>query len=84
VPHFLLTRLAAGDVKALPRVFGVLAAIPGALGRRRPLRRETMAIIDALTLKPALDLEGARRLRENPPKTSLLSLIGRRMRGIRG
>lgn len=80
VPHFLVTRLAAGDVRAVPRVFGILGGIRGALGRRKPISRKTLALIDALTLEPALDLEAMRRMRREPPRVSLAGLAARRIK----
>ncbi len=80
-PYFLVTRLLSGDVGAFGRLLGIAAGIRGALSRRRPVSRDTVAIIDALTIAPALDVEAMRSLRAQPPKTPFTTLILRRMRG---
>lgn len=82
IPHYLFTRLAAGDLKAFARIFGILRGIRGALGRRRPASTGTVAVIDALTMRPAFDLAQMRHLREDPPRTSFMTLALRRLRGI--
>ena len=83
VPHYVFTRLSRGEVCCIRRVFSILAAVPGALGRRRPISRSTMRIMDALTLAPALSLDEMRRLRENPPRTSLAARLRARLGGSR-
>lgn len=82
VPHYLLTRLGAGDIKAFARVFGILCGIRGALGRRRPVSPDTVAVIDALTTRPAFNLAEMCRRRQDPPHTSFMTLALRRLRGV--
>ncbi len=81
IPRYLVTRLAAGDATSLVRVFRIVAGIKDALVRRRPISRTALAVIDYLTLKPALDLDSMRAVRANPPKVSMLDLLRRRFRG---
>jgi hypothetical protein len=80
-PHFLATRLGAGDLRGAIRTPGLLAGVAGALRRRRPISRATMKLIDALTVKPALSLAEMRALRENPPAVGFAALAARRMGG---
>jgi len=82
IPHFIVTRAAAGDLKAFPRIFGILRGIRGALARRRPVAAATVAIIDALTITPAFDLEEMRAIRRNPPRTRFTALAGKRIKGM--
>jgi len=79
--HFLLTRLAAGDLRAVPAFFKILCGQSDALKRRRPVRPSTMRLIDALTLRPALTLDEMRALRSNPPSTSHWALLRKRLTG---
>lgn len=77
--HFLARRLARGGLAALPRFVKILAAQFDAVRRRAPVSRQTVRLIDALTLKPAMTLAEMRRLRAAPPRTSLTRLVQKRL-----
>lgn len=82
VPHYLFTRLLEGDLSAIARLPGIFAGITGAISRRRPVAHGTMAIIDALTVAPALSLEDMRAMRKDVPHVSLWKLARRRLKGL--
>lgn len=79
--HYLCTRLAVGDCGAVAGFFRILAGQIDALGRRRPVSPNTMRLIDALTVAPAMTLEEMRAMRQSPPSLGLAPLIRKRMGG---
>jgi GT2 family glycosyltransferase len=80
VPHYLLTRTLAGDRRAWRRVWGIFKGIRGAISRRRPIKKTTMRIIDALAVAPRFDVDGMRQLREKPRRISLFAVWAKRFR----
>jgi GT2 family glycosyltransferase len=80
VPHYLATRTLAGDPGAWGRLPGIFKALKQACSLRRPIRKETLRLIDALTLRPAFELAEMRRLRGAPPRVSLAALFARRLK----
>jgi len=79
--HFLATRLALGDVAAAARFFKIIAGQAEALRRRRALTKNTVAVIDALTIEPAFTLAAMRALRAKPPRVGLAALARKRFGG---
>jgi hypothetical protein len=79
--HYLVTRLAAGDFSAVPGFFRILAGQFDAIARRRPIKPDTMRLIDALAVAPAMTLEEMRAMRQNPPSLGLPFLIRKRLGG---
>jgi GT2 family glycosyltransferase len=80
---YLASGLAAGDLGAISGFFRIIAGQADALRRRRPVSANTMRIIDALTLAPAMTVDAMRQLRRNPPDTGFAALVRNRFGGRR-